>query len=61
VTDAKDRKDQPRAEVERPPRKRNDGHELDAEVVKDLEVDDQANEIAGGNMPSGMIACGAQR
>ena len=31
------------------PRKADDGHELDAEVVRDLELDGQAEDVRGGS------------
>ena len=38
----------------------DDRAELETEIVRDLELGEQANEIAGGNLSSAMV-CGAGR
>ena len=52
MTNAKDRtagaKDR---EAEAPPQKPDEGHELDAEILRDLEPGEQADDVRGGACP----------
>jgi hypothetical protein len=53
MTKAKDRTESAKDQESKAGSKRpDDGQELDAEIVRDLEVDEQANDVRGGPCPA---------